>query len=249
MKPRHIYLLLLLFIYGCKTEQHFIVKSEKFTKLNSSIDKIVMIEPDYIYKDVRKDNAIQYFKSHEKEEKFHKTIVNNGRKNDVEVLIQDKSSIGNTDNSYYESLMPLKNEILYSIVLSEQGSNSKKYRHRKKQKLAFAPNNKEYKMNPIVDASYAELIAEYETKYFATAGVSSVISKPQVNYMQLVLFLPTAVHTLVPKRSSVYYFSLTNVESGEVVYQEIRYCAEKMNETNLNVYLYDTFKYLKSKKI
>lgn len=240
MKNLVICILIPFLFFGCSFYNHEVQVNPKLEKKNLNLKKIVLIEPDFFFKDFRQKNSVKYLKSDEMEAKFISSIVKSAKKNNVEVDLYDKSSLNENDVFYYNDLLPLKNDILSNMILLEADKK------RKTDGNGFGKVRKKYQeKSPIIDPKYSVLSDKLETEYFAISGMVTSISKKQV-FWGTFYIVPAFLATFQPVKESFYYFTVVNVNTGEVVYQEFRLHNERFRETTMQLYLYDTFKILKT---
>lgn len=230
---KHIYLIILVVFFSSCSNKYQSITTSKNLANDKSLDKIVIIEPYFVYKDFTDKNVYKYFKSSDKDEEYRKILKKEAKKLKVNIETYDKNNLKGDETFYFNDLIPLKNEIM--INLSKLDIDSKEDKKSKTQ---------QYKDEPVIDPKYSKLMDELGSKYFATTGIVSLKDKPRINWAMIAI-PPIMLHTFQPYKESIYYFVLANVESGEIVYQEVRYHNEKMTKTNMSIYTYDTLKKIK----
>ena len=221
-------------ISSCVNNKYQSTSTSEKLSTKSDLAKLVIIEPEFIYKNFTDEYAYKFFKSDEKDSEFRTVLLKETKRLKIDAEVYDKKSLSEDDVFYYNDLIPLKNEILTNLIKLDVDTKEDKKKNT-------------YLKTPIVDAKYSELVEQFDTKYFATTGIISVKDKARVNW-PFIIIPPLMLHTFQPYKESLYYFIVVNVENGEIEYQELRYNHEKMTKTNMSIYVYDSIKALKKYK-
>lgn len=204
---------------------------------NKEIDKIISISPEFeviTSTSLKNPRHFNFYKTLEKN--FVDAIGNNAQRFDLKVEIINEAKQLDVNSDYYQSLAPLKQEILHAAYMQE-----------------FDGGNKNTKINgiyqcmkkPIISSAYSFLAGEYGTNYFAVQGIN-VHKKPRAgNYLLVILFPPLGIYNLAHIETDLYYYNIVaDVSKGEIVHKELRKVVQPLNKSTLNAMIYDSYKIL-----
>ena len=111
------------------------------------------------------------------------------------------------------------------------------------------PGYEEFKQTPILSSAYSYLSDKYGTPYFSLHGTITVIEKKSMIGL-VYFFIPFTipygiVYMSNPNAHTYYYHVVVNVETGEMLYREVRYLKRKAVNSVLDGMVYDSFRILK----
>lgn len=212
------------------------------------IQKIVTIDPSLLHLNTRKSREDIYLKSDVRESKFNERLRANATKAKIELEVIDRDELGSSNVDYFNNILPLKRQILSANFLQEVESNKQKRSRTTFFTLRSAPVTRSFEVNPVFDPAYGKLSDTYGTPYFAIHGLINVIERYRNPNFLLALFPPAWVLVaLLPRSQFIYYSVLVDIESGEVLYREVREVKGPSNTTNLDAVLFDSFQGMKRK--
>ncbi len=195
------------------------------------VDKVVIMNPLYIKSDNRKRNSVRYISAERNQVNFTNLLKRNAKKNGLDLEMLNPKTFSESDVNMFNDYA-LMNSWFYESVFHE--------------KKGFIIGNKKY-----ID----DLIAKYNTKYFAWTGVETIIGKngfDGLDFLYHVLSIygiPWGIYRLLDIDQELYFdFILFDVEKGgPILYQSFQ-LEEKDKNDILNSYIYDSFMQIKSKR-
>lgn len=202
---------------------------------------MVVIEPDFSYVKNIKKTRKKYSKTRKLEDGFSKLVQTTAKKCGIQATLVDANKLSESGTDYFNYLLPLKKDILNANFMQETLSHSESGN-------AFREYTQTFDKSPVLPAKYSHLSTKYGTPYFCIQGVITVITPNKVKPLQI-LFPPSLINAIInPKEESFYYNIVADVNSGEVVYREIRVFDRFPNKGDLGMMVYDSFKILNRKK-
>jgi len=233
---RYTVLMMVVVIFllqGCRSS----LKVEKgFNNLQGpKLTKVVSISPDFeVITSTARDNP-RHFQFYKKaEEDFLAAIHENADRLSIEIEVINETKSLNVNSDFYNTLAPLKQEILNAAYMQEfQGGN----------KNSRLNGIYQFKKKPIISSAYSYLAKEYATNYFAVQGIN-IHKKPRTsNFLLVILFPPLGLYNLAHIETDLYYYNIVaDVSKGEIVHKELRKVAQSINKSTINAMIYDSFK-------
>ncbi|MEM6805754.1 MAG: hypothetical protein AAF696_30425 [Bacteroidota bacterium] len=237
------YLLPLLMLQACSGGAILVESERKFSDTHQPIKKIVCIEPDFLSIDQRKKVEDVVLSSEDLEGSYQKYLVQTAKKNGIELEILSPNTLKANQIDYFNTLLPLKQKILFANSTQDISINSYKGR-RVKYKTKAGRGIYDYGLE--FDIDYASLAQKYGTPYFSINGLLNLKKRRKVGkWVWLFLFPPSGIHSFMRGNSeTLYYHILVDVSRSEVVYREIRSFNDPLDKSNLKSMLYDSFNIL-----
>ncbi|MEM7658334.1 MAG: hypothetical protein AAF399_19565, partial [Bacteroidota bacterium] len=211
------------------------------------IQKIVTIDPSLLHLNTRKSKEDIYLKSDVREAKFNERLLANAEKAKIDLEVIDRDELLSSGVDYFNDILPLKRQILSANFLQEVESDQKKGSRTSFFSLRSAPVTRSFSINPVFDPGFGKLSDRYGTQYFAIHGLINVIDRTtRPNLCCWLLFPPIIFFDLlVPRSQFIYYSVLVDIQSGEVLYREVREVKGNSGTTKLDAVVYDSFKGMK----
>lgn len=172
------------------------------------IDKIVLVNPLYSKLNLKKEDAYRYVDSEESQVSLNKLILKNAKKVGLEIELLAKNNFKENEGEMFDDFAVLNG------WLSEKFTEA--------DNKTFLVNLEEEKIN--------ELVKKYNTPYFCWTGFVGAKVKKAPNSVLFtavmsLLFPPIYVITLplmiAPKYESAYLCLLFNVQTGELVFEQL----------------------------
>jgi len=205
------------------------------SKGGQSVEKIISISPDFeviTSTALEKPRHFEFYKT--VESNFLEAIKSNASRLGVNVEIINEQKELNVDSDFYQTLAPLKQEILHAAYMQEFEGGSKNTRL-----------NGIYSFNkkPIISSAYSFLAEKHSTNYFAVQGIN-IHKKPRAgNFLLVILFPPLGLYNLAHIETDLYYYNIVaDVSKGEIVYKELRKVSQSINKSTINSMMYDSYK-------
>lgn len=215
------YVYLVISMCACTGRHQFLVveTESSFKKHKKEFRKAIAIDPDIIWIEKVKDAESQLLQKEDREELIHALLEKNAALAGIDLQVISPLNLKADQVSYFNELLPLKEQILQSNFLQETSTKSK-FR-------LFKPSyyKNSFKIAPILDSEYSWLAEEYGTPYFLFQGL--IVRKEKV--------------ILQPNWRNLFFAIMVNVERGEIVYREIRGFETPPQSTHLNGIFYDSF--------
>jgi hypothetical protein len=206
----------LLLVYGCAGTAN-IQKAEDLVSKKEQIKKAVCIDPDIIYFTNSTFTTIDYKKTNKYQPFFLSRLNKYANKSaNFSFDIQHPWVTDSLGTDYFNSLLPLKFEILQTLFERDNEINSNPI-----SVFGSAIKKTVFADVPKISPEYSYLSKKYNTPYFSWYGI---FSSPN---------------------HSVLIFVVVNVETSEAVVREVVYLAHSFNKRNLPPVLYDSFKFIK----
>lgn len=219
-------------------------KSNNYSANAKDLKKIVFIDPSLMISDGRKANDMRYFSSGNREEKLVEIIKSSADKNNIKAEVIDKENLSGADIDFFNYLIPIRNEVLNSILMCEV-EYDKSSRHRTGNNYIKAPVNL-MQNTPEISSKYSWLSDKYKTPYFCVSSIITRIEKKRKRWGLMILLPPIGLPiSLTPAIRTYYVNALVNVETGEVVYRELRVLSERPTTDVMNMMVYDSFRLMK----
>lgn len=238
-----IFIFFVLFLLSsCSYNKMTIQKTDDFSKVEN-IDKLVIIDPFYFHADERKKSKKNLFKSYDMEINFVDVITKSANQAKLPIEVVSGETLKATDVDYFNDIIPLKDDIFYAFANYEaqKSSNSKV----KKGRNMYKPANTFYKNELEVGSRYSHLKDKYGTPYFSVTGVINIKEKASVNIVTMIVAFPIEIiNALTTNNSSLYYNFVVNVETGNLIYKEIREFDAPLTKENMSAVVFDSFKIL-----
>lgn len=235
-------MVLILILASCSSGELLVEKSPSIlTKKGNAVRKVIIIEPDFAYIKKIKRVKKKYIKTRQLESDFGKTIKDKASKLKISATVIDANNLQTNNVDYFNYLLPLKKEILRASFMQKSESN---FVDGSLTKESF---NK-LKKAPVISSKYSHLSKKYRTPFFSVQGVVTIITPNKIKSTQL-LFPPSLINAIInPKETSFYYNIIANVNTGEVVFREMRVFDRFPTKGDLGMMIYDSFKILNHKK-
>lgn len=210
---RNTILFLLAFcLLGSCSSVVTVQKAETILNKQDKIDTVVCITPDIQFFTNSIFSSLDYKKTVEFQPYFYKQFKRYSKKaSSLNFKIYHPQFGNPITTDYFNSLLPLKNEIIEALF--ERNNDLNKtfvFGGKALQKSVFADV-------PKISPDYSHLSKKYGTPYFSWYGVFSA------------------------NNMSVFAFAIVNVESMEVVIKEMVYIEKGINKRNLPPLMYDSF--------
>lgn len=192
-----------------------------FKNHKDEFKKAVAIAPNIIWIEKVKDAEGQLLLKEEREELIHRLLEKNAQRAGIDLSVISPLNLEATQVSYFNELLPLKEQILQSNFLQETSSRAKF------NMFIFQPSYYQgtFTTVPILDSEYSWLSEEYETPYFIFQGL---IVKKKYRFLK-------------SNWRNLYFAVIVDVEKGEIVYREVRGFKDRPSKTHLNGIFYDSF--------
>lgn len=217
MKKISLILPVIILLCSCSGSTKYIQihKSENFSDVKKSIEKVVCISPNIaMYHDYDLNDA-DFERSQEIRKFFLSSLGKYSKAGKFNYVIYNPSDKEKTDVAFYNDLLPLKSDLLQASLIRENPLNTSwSGRNNSITKAVFAAPSR-------IAPEFSYLSAQYGTPYFAWYGIFSSKGKT------------VAVHLLV------------NVETSEMVYHEMKRISKRANKRNIPPLIYDSFKMMR----
>lgn len=212
---------LLLILPSCLGfDQYVSVQTESsFKRHKDEFTKAVSIDPDIIWIQKVKDQESQLLQREDRETLIHSLLQKNAKRAGIDLAVISSQNLKPDQVSYFNDLLPLKEQILQSNFLQETSLK------RKSGKINPSIYRSIFETPPIIDSEYSWLAEEYGTPYFLFQGL--IVSKKY--------------QLLSSNWKNLYFTLIVNVERGEIVYREVRAFTTKPAPNHLNGIFYDSF--------
>lgn len=213
-----------------------IEKSENFIKNKKAIAKneIYFFPPET--RSIRAVNAFEtnYDRSAKLKELHRKHLLSAAQKNGIKAVYLDQKTGAESPEAYINIVLKLKNRILSANNLQDHPlNNTGRSMSTVVQGVFVVP--------PTIGPEYASLSKVLGTPYVGISGIIDVYAKPvdrEVSKKVRAASLDWGKYFYV-------YHIIVNIESGEIIYREIKQMPHKANSALISSALYDSFYYLK----
>ncbi len=207
------------------------LKKEAKNGKKLDIKKIVVVNPFYLSIDARKDDAVQYIRSEEKQTAFRKDIEKIAKISKINAKILDVTALSSNNIETFNDISEINN------YFSQQ------------------MDHYDLTLTPAYNQNSTNAIAEkYGTDYFLWTGVISLREKntkwkTAVASILLPYFLPyTIPRAFKPEFDMLYYAILFDVKTGRRSIIKMDYYDKRDSKTILNAHIYDVFHQINSKR-
>lgn len=209
---RNIVIFLVIILLGACRSVVTVQKAESILSKQNKIDTVICITPDIQFFTNSNFASIDYKKTADFQPFFYKQFEKYSKKASSINFKIYHPQFGNAINTdYFNSLLPLKNEIIEALF--ERNNDINKtfvFGGKALQKSVFADA-------PKITPDYSHLSTKYGTPYFSWYGVFSA------------------------NNLAVFAFAIVNVETMEIVIKEMVFIENGVNKRNLPPLMYDTF--------
>lgn len=194
------------------------------------IKKIVVVNPFYLSIDARKNDAIQYIRSEEKQVDFRKSIEKISKISKINAKVLDVTALSSKNIETFNDISEINN------YFSQQMDHYD---------LTLTPAYNQNTTNAIAD--------KYGTDYFLWTGVISLREKNNKwKYTLASLLYPyllplTIPGAVTPEFDMLYYAILFDVKTGRRSIIKMDYFDKRDSKTILNAHIYDVFHQISSK--
>ncbi len=216
MKKGIVFILIASIFSGCVSVVK-VQKSEDYIKDKSSVKKVICIAPELVYFKGSNLSAIDFKKTFDYQSFLFKRLEKYSSKAaNFKFEIYHPLYSDTLGADYFNSLLPLKSELLETLFERDINVNNPQYIRSLNtvQKSVFAEP-------PKISPEYAYLSSIYGTPYFSWYGI------------------------VTSNGLSVVTFVIVNVETTEVVVREIIFANKRINKRNLPPLIYDSFTLIK----
>lgn len=174
---------------------------------------------------------------------FNEILRNNAKKVGIKLKVIESSMLTPYDEDYFNSLAPLKRDIIQAVFLQHFGDNE----HQSNRGFT---NGKKFVVEgwnqcPFIPARYCHLAQRYQTRYFAVQGIRFERKSSPFNTLNIITVPPIGLLDLLDPDLEAYYYNIVaDVVSSQIVYKEVRSVETKDSQSDLNSLIYDSFKML-----
>lgn len=211
MKRTILFLLAAVLLGSCRSVVT-VQKAESILNKQDKIDTVICIAPDIQFFTNSIFSSLDYKKTAEFQPFFYRQFEKYSKKaSSLNFKIYHPQFGTSINTDFFNSLLPLKNEIIKALFERNNDINKTfNLGGKPLQKSVFADV-------PKISPDYSHLSKEYGTPYFSWYGIFS------------------------GKTISVFTFAIVNVETMEIVIKEMIYIETSVNKRNLPPLLYDSF--------
>ncbi len=214
---------------GYRAYRKQLKKEEKKGK-QLGIKKVVVVNPFYLSIDARKNDAIQYIRSEEKQVAFRESIEKISKISKINAKVLDVTALSSNNIETFNDISEINN------YFSQQ------------------MDHYDLTLTPAYNQNATNAIAEkYGSDYFLWTGVISLREKNNkwrytVLSLLYPIFLPLTIPGAVtPEFDMLYYAILFDVKTGRRSILKMDYFDKRDSKTILNAHIYDVFHQINSK--
>jgi hypothetical protein len=234
------------FLMGCTGGLH-VDRANKLPKFKPE-QEIVSIDPEYFIKPNVNSISTQTaqkvsMQAAQSSKSFNEILRNNAKKVGIKLKVIESSTLTPYDEDYFNSLAPLKRDIIQAVFLQHFGDNQ----HQSNRGFS---NGKKFVVEgwnqcPFIPARYCHLAQRYQTRYFAVQGIRFERKSSPINTLNIITVPPVGLLDLLDPDLEAYYYNIVaDVVSSQIVYKEVRSMETKDSQSDLNSLIYDSFKLL-----
>lgn len=238
-------ILLLLAIEGENNDVHLIQMHEYFQKRSLPLEKIVCIEPDFLWVNQNRPVGETILHTEAQEESYQALLKQSAFVHGVKLTVAAPNTLKDDQVDYFNKLLPLKKQVLFA------NANQKAYvddyepvTTKNGDEAVFGKFENELEF----DSGFGNLAKLYGTRYFSINGFVSVIDadekkKGSTGFMSSDFLSPAEYQTYKESKSNtLFYHVLVDVKRSEILYREIRFFEENYDTELLRNVLYYSFK-------
>lgn len=196
------------------------------------IDKIVIVEPNFLKLDQRKDINNRYLSSEKKQLQLSETMQMLAEKAELETVV-----IGNKSQLTANSIKQYNHNALVNDWIEERASHGD---------MEIIPFESKYTM---------EMAEEYDTPYFLYSGIYNIRQKQEFDYMAMAVSLLYVVpiplylyYQFRPYYETYFYSLLFDITTGDALMVNDNFITEKESRDLTRISYYDTFHQIKSER-
>lgn len=225
-----------IFLLSCNNGFVVVEKSESFKNQKSLLKEkeIIYFQPDITIYDIKEEINNDLFQSEKEKVKLTNSLMKMGAKNNFKVRVLGKEITKNNDHSFIYSLSKLKRSIEKVNVSQNNPLNEGNYSGASKK-----IQQKVFVTSPRISPEFSALSEKLNSPYFGICGIFSVSAFPQTREARDFMRNNKDVN------SGIYFYFyniITNVETGEIIYREIKKVPLKLKRKNiLDIITYDSF--------
>lgn len=224
---------------------HLIQMHQHFQKRSLPIEKIISIEPDFLWVNQNWALGETVMNTEALEENYQGFLKQSALAHGITLTVAAPNTLKKDQIDYFNKLLPLKKQVLFANTSQKAFINDYKTIRTKNGDQAFFgkyPNEIEF------DSEFGSLAKVYGTRYFSINGFVSVIDADNKNsgssgFLSSEFMSPEAYEIYLRGNSkTLFYHILVDVKRSEILYREIRFFDEYYNTQLLQNLLLNSFK-------
>lgn len=238
-------ILLLLAIEGENNDVHLVQMHESFQKRSLPLERVVCIEPDFLWVNQNQLVGETILNTEALEEGYQAFLKQSAFVHGVKLSIAAPNTLADDQVDYFNKLLPLKKQVLFANANQKAYVDEYESLTTKNGDEAFFGK---FENEIEFDSGFGNLAKLYGTRYFSINGFVSVIDadkkkKGSAGFMSSDFLSKEEYQTYKESKSNtLFYHVLVDVKRSEILYREIRFFEESYDTQLLQNVLFNSFK-------